>query len=48
MPWNDTLECAMVNGIILKDSPSTGKQIIQTNFMAQKAYEHFVGNNINW
>ena len=42
-----TVDISSTNGIILKDSLSAGKQIIQTNFLDQKAYEHFVGHDIN-
>ncbi len=42
-----TIDISSTNGIILKDSLSAGKQIIETNFLDQKAYEHFVGHDIN-
>ncbi|WP_236640949.1 hypothetical protein [Flagellimonas alvinocaridis] len=42
-----TIDISSTAGIILKDSLSQGKQIIETNFLDQKAYEHFVGHDIN-
>lgn len=48
-PPNPTaaIDISSTGGIVLKDSLSSGKQIIETNFLDQKVYEHFVGHDIN-
>ena len=42
-----TLEISSTEGIVLRDSLLQGKQIIRTNFLDQKVWEHFVGHDVN-
>ncbi len=42
-----SIDISSTNGIILKDSISSGNQIFQTNFIDQKMYENFVGHDVN-
>lgn len=42
-----TLEISSTDGIVLRDSLTAGKQIIQTNFKDQKIWEHFLGHDVN-
>ena len=42
-----TLEISSTDGIVLRDSLTAGKQIIRTNFLDQKVWEHFVGHDVN-
>lgn len=42
-----TLDISSTDGIVLNDSISSGKQIIRTNFLDQKTWEHFVGHDVN-
>jgi hypothetical protein len=42
-----TLDISSIDGIVLRDSLTVGKQIIRTNFVDQKIWEHFVGHDIN-
>ena len=41
------IELSSTDGLILKDSVTSGNQIFQTNFIDQKIYENFVGHDIN-
>ena len=41
------IDISSTDGILLKDSVSSGPQIFQTNFLDQKIYENFVGHDIN-
>lgn len=42
-----SIDISSTNGLILKDSISSGNQIFQTNFIDQKTYENFVGHDVN-
>lgn len=42
-----SLNISSTDGIVLKDSITSGKQIIETNFLDQKVYEHFIGHDVN-
>lgn len=42
-----SLDISSTDGIVLKDSVTAGKQIIETNFLDQKVYEHFIGHDVN-
>ncbi|MFD2101727.1 hypothetical protein [Flagellimonas iocasae] len=42
-----TVEISSIDGIVLRDSIMSGKQVIRTNFLDQKIWEHFVGHDIN-
>ncbi len=42
-----SLDISSTDGIVLKDSITSGKQIFETNFIDQKVYEHFIGHDIN-
>lgn len=42
-----TLDISSIDGIVLRDSLTVGKQIIRTNFVDQKIWEHFVGHDVN-
>lgn len=41
------IDISSTDGIILKDSLSSGNHIFQTNFIDQKVYENFVGHDVN-
>ncbi len=42
-----SIDISSTDGLILKDSISTGNHIFQTNFKDQKVYENFVGHDVN-
>lgn len=41
------IDISSTDGILLKDSLSSGRQVFQTNFIDQKVYENFVGHDVN-
>lgn len=41
------IDISSTDGLILKDSITSGNQIFQTNFIDQKVYENFVGHDVN-
>ncbi|MEC3967073.1 hypothetical protein [Flagellimonas halotolerans] len=41
------IDISSTDGLILKDSLSSGNHIFQTNFIDQKVYENFVGHDVN-
>ena len=46
-PPTTIIDISSTDGLILKDSVTSGNQIFQTNFIDQKVYENFVGHDIN-
>ncbi len=43
----NTINISTENGIVLTRTPASGKQRFQVNFLDQKAYENFVGHDVN-